>query len=73
MDIRVRTKVNQKKEGVSVLRDGRLRVAVRADRSEGKANLRVRELIALHFGVSLGNVHIISGHTQPTKQVKVMK
>ena len=73
MDIRIRTEVNQKREGVTELRDGRLRVAVRANRTEGKANQRVRELVASYFHVEIKDVHIVSGHTQPTKLLRVTK
>ena len=40
MSIRIRTEVNLKKEGVTELRDGRCRVAVRVDYTEGRSNQR---------------------------------
>jgi uncharacterized protein YggU (UPF0235/DUF167 family) len=71
MEIRVKITPNVKKELVEVLPDGRYHVAVKADRKEGLANDRMRDLLATHFGVPLKSVALIAGHTQPTKTVRI--
>lgn len=49
----------------------RLKVSVAAPPEDGKANRAVCELMAQVFGVSLREVAIIEGHTQPRKSVSV--
>jgi uncharacterized protein YggU (UPF0235/DUF167 family) len=65
--VKVRTGV--KKESVTEGRDGRLLVAVSAKREAGKANERLREVLAAHFGLSVDAVVIRHGKTSATKTV----
>lgn len=71
--MRVRVKVNAgaQSESVRRLADGTLQVRTRAPASKGKANARVIELLAEHFGVAAGDVVIVAGHSSPVKQVDV--
>lgn len=71
MEYRVKVIANTKKESVTVGRDGRLLVSVSAPRKEGKANERMRELLAEHFGVSPDAITLRRGHTSPTKTIFV--
>lgn len=71
MEYRVKVTPGRKKESVVIGRDGRFLVAVSAPRAEGKANERMRELLARHFGVSFDAVTIRHGHTSGTKTVFV--
>ncbi len=73
MDIRVKITPHAREESVEVLPDGRFHVSVREDRKGGLANARMRSLLATHFGVSIDAVSLISGHTSPTKSVRVNK
>lgn len=73
MEIRVKVTPNRKKESVNILPDGRFDVCVNADRKLGRANERMLELIADHFGVSSNEVSLKSGHTSSTKTVVVKK
>lgn len=50
-DIRIKIIPNSRKEFIEESKDGRLVVAVKAPRSEGKANERLCALLALHFSV----------------------
>ena len=60
-----------KKEGVSVNANGTLEVAVSAPPEKGKANERLIELLAEHFGVAKSKIRIVSGHTKRQKVVEV--
>jgi uncharacterized protein (TIGR00251 family) len=51
--------------------DGTLKVKIAAAPEKGKANDALRELLAKHFGVSPGDVTIISGHSATLKLVRI--
>lgn len=70
-DIRIKIIPNSRKEYVEESKDGRLIVAVRAPREEGKANERLCELLAAHFSLPLESVRIIRGKTQASKLVRI--
>lgn len=72
-EVRVKVTPNTKKEGVEELKDGRLAVSVKADRKGGEANDRAKIILASHFGAPLQNISIVSGHTNPTKTVRIKK
>jgi uncharacterized protein (TIGR00251 family) len=67
----VKVKPSAKKEGVSVNANGMLEVAVAAPPEKGKANERLIELLAEHFGVAKSCIKIVSGHTSRSKVVEV--
>jgi len=67
MYLSVRVLAGQKNEGVEPLKDGRLRVRVKAVAQQGLANARAVELVAKHLKVATNKVRIISGHTSPSK------
>ncbi|OGZ06492.1 MAG: hypothetical protein A3C93_05465 [Candidatus Lloydbacteria bacterium RIFCSPHIGHO2_02_FULL_54_17] len=71
MEYRVKVIVDTKKESVLLGRDGRFLVSVNASREGGKANERLRELLAERFAVPLSAVTIRRGHTSATKTVFV--
>lgn len=62
MKISVQVKPNSKKEGVEPQPDGSLVVRVNAPPVDGKANKRVVELLAKHFGTSKSKVELVAGH-----------
>ena len=66
---RIKVSADEKKEGVTVLADGRLHVRVRAKREEGRANERCLTLLADYFGVTSESLTIVKGYTQSTKTV----
>ncbi len=69
--IRVKVIPDAKKEFVEEGKVGHLLVSVRAPRKEGKANERVRELAAKHFGVPVENVRIVRGKDQSSKTLEI--
>ena len=52
--------------------DGIFLIHVREEAERGEANTRVRELIALHYGVSEKSVRIISGQRSHTKRLSIV-
>lgn len=68
MKIRVVVKPNSKKEAVEQLPDGTYLVRVNAPPTEGKANKRVIELLAKHFGCAKSKITLLSGHKSKTKR-----
>lgn len=71
MEYRIRVKPGEGKESVSLARDGRIIVSVRAPREEGRANARACELLAEYFMVPVNNVSVVRGHQQSSKIVRV--
>ncbi len=67
----VKVKPGAKKEGISITPDGSLEVRVSAPPEKGKANERLIELLAEHFGVAKSRISIVSGHTQRQKVVEI--
>jgi uncharacterized protein YggU (UPF0235/DUF167 family) len=68
---RVKVITENKNEVVRAEKDGRLTLSVRAKRERGAANVRVRELLAEHFGVPMRGVVIVRGHTSSTKTIMI--
>ncbi|MEJ7615062.1 MAG: DUF167 domain-containing protein [Candidatus Fervidibacter sacchari] len=71
MRLTVKVKPSAKKEGISVSTNGILEVAVSAPPEKGKANERLIELLAEHFGVAKSRIKIVSGQTVRLKVVEV--
>jgi len=67
----VKVKPASKKEGVHVASDGTLEVSVSAPPEKGRANERLIELLAGHFGVAKSRVRIVAGRTKRQKVVEV--
>ena len=72
MEIRVKITPLVKKESVEVLPDGRYHVCVRTDRKGGLANERMKILLAEYFQRREKDIVLISGHTSPTKTVRII-
>lgn len=71
MKISVSVKINSKVELVEKQDDESYIVRVRTPPIEGKANERVRELLAEYFKISKSSVEIVSGFKGKKKIVKV--
>ncbi|NCN41968.1 DUF167 domain-containing protein [bacterium] len=65
--IEVRVKPNSKHEGVEELGSQLMLVRVNSPAREGRANARVIEILAEHFGVSKSKVILKSGPKSKTK------
>lgn len=51
--------------------DGSLRVRIAAVPEKGAANEELRSLLSRYFGVSKGNVEIVSGETSSHKRIRI--
>ncbi len=71
MYIKVKVAAGVKKELFKALGKDSFSASVREPAERNLANMRVRELVAAHFGVSLGVVKIISGHHSPSKILSI--
>ncbi|NPB05315.1 MAG: DUF167 domain-containing protein [Aquificae bacterium] len=71
MLVRVRAKPRSKKEGVKRLSEDLLEVRVSVPPEGGRANERIRELLASFFGVSKSRVKLLKGETSREKLFEV--
>jgi len=67
MYVRVEVKPGARRESVMRLDEKTLSIAVKEPAERNLANMRVRELVAEEFSVSVGKVKMISGHRSPRK------
>ncbi len=72
MKIQVKVKPNSRTEEVSQEGDSFI-VKVKEPPKEGKANQAVIKLLAEHFGISQGQVRILSGFRSKNKVIEVAK
>jgi hypothetical protein len=73
MRINVTVTPNAKVPEIIRLGDNDYRVKVNARASEGRANLRLIEMLAEHFDVSKSRIRILSGLNHRQKTVEVIK
>lgn len=71
MNLKVKVNAGAQSESVRQLADGSYQVRTRAPATKGKANRRVRELLADHLGVPPDEVEIVAGRTSAIKHVKL--
>lgn len=71
MLIKVRVLANAKKEHFRVLDPDTFQIEVRQKAERNEANHRVRELLARHFGISVGKVTIVTGHKGRNKIISI--
>ncbi len=71
MRIKVKVKPGSKREEVKELSPHYLEVRVSAPPEKGKANERVIELLAKHYGVRKSAVRIIRGETSREKLIEI--
>jgi uncharacterized protein YggU (UPF0235/DUF167 family) len=69
--IKVVAHTDARRESLTELRAGSFSAVVRESAKGGRANTRIRELVARHFKVSLAAVRIMSGHHYPKKLLTV--
>ena len=72
MYIQVRVNPGAKREEVKKIGLTRLEVSVREPAEMNRANNKVIELVAEHFGVPVNKVRLISGHTSQSKVFSIM-
>ncbi|HHJ64042.1 MAG TPA: DUF167 domain-containing protein [Aquifex aeolicus] len=71
MILKVRVRPGAREESVRELSGDELEVRVSAPPQKGKANERVRELLAEHFGVSRSRVRILKGESSRRKLIEI--
>ncbi len=71
MVLRVKVTPLSKKESVEEVSEGELYVKVSSPPVQGRANRRVVELIAKHYGVPPSRVKILRGFSSRNKLIKV--
>jgi hypothetical protein len=67
MYIKVRVTAGAKKESFEKKTDDHFVVSVKEPAQMNRANKQVIALLADHFGVPVGKVHLVSGHHSPSK------
>jgi uncharacterized protein YggU (UPF0235/DUF167 family) len=70
MYLKVFVTPDAKRESVEKVGDI-LKLAVREPAAQNRANTRVRELVALQYGVPLGKVTILTGHRARGKMISI--
>ncbi len=73
MILKVRAKPKSKVEYVKELEKDLYEVAVKEPPEDGRANERIIELLAEHFGVSKSKVQLLRGSTSRLKVFEVIK
>ncbi len=71
MKFTVNVKPNSRKEGVEARADGSLTVRVNAPPIEGRANIRVIELLSEYFDCPKSRIRLISGSSGKRKIFEV--
>lgn len=71
MYIRVRVAADVKKESFTQTGDDSFLVSVKEPAEANRANTRVLELVAAHFGINPKQIRIISGHHSPSKMLSI--
>ncbi len=67
MYIRVSVIAGAKKENVVQKDDTTFHIFVKEPAERNMANTRIREILAIHYGIALGKVQILTGHRSPSK------
>lgn len=71
MKVSVHVKTNSKIEGITQSEDGNFVVRVNSPPVEGKANERVCEILADHFGLPKSRVQLVAGHKSKKKTFQI--
>ncbi|MFN3976768.1 MAG: DUF167 domain-containing protein [Aquificaceae bacterium] len=72
MIIKVKAKPRSKTEYVKKMEEGFYEVAVREAPEDGKANDKITELLAQHFGVSKSKVKLLRGASGKLKLFEIL-
>ncbi len=71
MYVKVRAIAGAKKENLREESPTHFSISVREKAERNAANLRIRELLAMHFGARLQQVRIVNGHQSPSKLLSI--
>lgn len=73
MYVKVRVYPGMKKESIKKLEEDSFEIITKAPAERNLANIRVRELIATEYEVSVSAVRLVTGHHNPSKILEVIK
>lgn len=71
MYIKVRVAANAKKESFAQSAEDSFLISVKEPAEQNRANVRVLELVAAHYGIMPKQIRIISGHHSPGKILSI--
>ena len=71
MYIHLKVVPDAKKEVFEYVKPLHFKTCVREPAKHNRANDRVRELVATHFGIHVQDVRIVSGHHSPSKIMSI--
>lgn len=71
MYIKVKVKAGSDKELFEKVSETSFKIKVREKAGRNLANVRILELLRLHFGPKVGQIRIVNGHHSPSKLVVV--
>ena len=71
MLVHVKVAPKARRERVQEGKGGVLEISVKEPAEGARANERVRELLALHFGVPVKKIFLIKGHRNPRKTYRI--
>ena len=69
--IRVRATAGARREMVVCEGDDVFEIAVKEKAEQGRANARIRELLAGHLGIAVSDLRLVSGAHRPVKRFLV--
>lgn len=69
--IKVRVQTEARTERITEIKSDTYRIETRTEAQEGKANQRVREILAEFYDCDVANIRIVSGFQRPNKIVEV--
>ena len=69
--VRVKVSADARKERCVQVGETTFEISVKEPAEGNRANIRVRELLATHFGVAMGKVRIETGHHSPSKRIHI--
>lgn len=70
--IHVTVKPRARKSEVAQTATGEYRVSVRAPARDGKANLELIEILAMHFNLPRSSLKIVRGHSARRKLIEIV-
>lgn len=71
VDLPVRAQPGSRRNGITGIHDGRLKVAVTQVAEKGKANAAIVEVLATALGLRSSQISLVSGDTHPQKRFRI--
>ena len=71
VDLPVRAQPGSRRNGITGVHDGRLKVAVTQVAEKGKANSAIVDVLATSLGLRNSQISLVSGETNPQKRFRI--